>query len=38
MRLEVASAYTLVFFFMIIPLLIAMQMFATWGEASGVRK
>jgi len=38
MRLEVASAYTLVFFCMIIPLLIAMQMFATWGEASGVRK
>ena len=32
MRLEVASAYTLVFFVMIIPLLIAMQMFATWGE------
>jgi putative spermidine/putrescine transport system permease protein len=28
MRLEVASAYTLVFFVMIIPLLIAMQLFA----------
>jgi putative spermidine/putrescine transport system permease protein len=28
MRLEVASAYTLIFFVMIIPLLIAMQMFA----------
>jgi putative spermidine/putrescine transport system permease protein len=28
MRLEVASAYTLVFFVMIIPLLIAMQMFS----------
>lgn len=27
-RLEVASAYTLVFFVMIIPLLIAMQFFA----------
>ena len=38
MRLEVASAYTLVFFVMIIPLLVAMQMFATWGEAGGVRK
>ena len=28
MRLEVASAYTLVFFVMIIPLLVAMQLFA----------
>ena len=28
MRLEVASAYTLIFFIMIIPLLVAMQMFA----------
>src|SRR5262249_11710064 len=28
MRLEVASAYTLVFFVMIIPLLVAMQIFA----------
>lgn len=32
MRLEVASAYTLVFFIMIIPLLIAMQMFAETGR------
>ncbi len=31
MRLEVASAYTLVFFVMIIPLLVAMQVFAGWG-------
>ena len=31
MRLEVASAYTLVFFVMIIPLLVAMQMFADRG-------
>jgi putative spermidine/putrescine transport system permease protein len=38
MRLEVASAYTLVFFVMIIPLLVAMQMFATWGEPAGTRK
>jgi putative spermidine/putrescine transport system permease protein len=30
MRLEVASAYTLVFFVMIIPLLVAMQMFAAY--------
>jgi putative spermidine/putrescine transport system permease protein len=37
MRLEVASAYTLVFFVMIIPLLVAMQIFATWGEAAGAR-
>jgi putative spermidine/putrescine transport system permease protein len=28
MRLEVASAYTLVLFIMIIPLLVAMQLFA----------
>jgi putative spermidine/putrescine transport system permease protein len=28
MRLEVASAYTLIFFIMIVPLLVAMQMFA----------
>jgi putative spermidine/putrescine transport system permease protein len=28
MRLEVASAYTLIFFIMIIPLLVAMQVFA----------
>jgi putative spermidine/putrescine transport system permease protein len=31
MRLEVASAYTLVFFVMIVPLLIAMQIFAGHG-------
>ncbi len=33
MRLEVASAYTLIFFIMIIPLLIAMQMFADREQA-----
>lgn len=33
MRLEVASAYTLIFFIMIVPLLVAMQMFAERGEA-----
>ena len=38
MRLEVASAYTLVFFVMIIPLLVAMQMFADRGVFSGVRR
>ena len=32
MRLEVASAYTLVFFIMIIPLLIAMQ---AWSDLGG---
>jgi putative spermidine/putrescine transport system permease protein len=32
MRLEVASAYTLIFFVMIIPLLVAMQLFAEKGE------
>jgi putative spermidine/putrescine transport system permease protein len=32
MRLEVASAYTLIFFIMIIPLLVAMQMFADKGQ------
>jgi len=31
MRLEVASAYTLVFFVMIVPLLVAMQLFAERG-------
>lgn len=31
MRLEVASAYTLVFFVMIIPLLVAMQLFGQMG-------
>jgi len=34
MRLEVASAYTLVFFVMIIPLLVAMQVFAGWGATA----
>jgi putative spermidine/putrescine transport system permease protein len=34
MRLEVASAYTLVFFVMIIPLLVAMQWIA---DTRGVR-
>jgi putative spermidine/putrescine transport system permease protein len=38
MRLEVASAYTLVFFVMIIPLLVAMQVLATWRETAGVRR
>ncbi|HUI96242.1 MAG TPA: ABC transporter permease subunit [Xanthobacteraceae bacterium] len=37
MRLEVASAYTLVFFVMIIPLLVAMQVFAGWGGRSAAR-
>jgi putative spermidine/putrescine transport system permease protein len=32
MRLEVASAYTLIFFVMIIPLLVAMQRFAEMGQ------
>jgi putative spermidine/putrescine transport system permease protein len=32
MRLEVASAYTLIFFVMIIPLLVAMQIFADQGQ------
>jgi putative spermidine/putrescine transport system permease protein len=39
MRLEVASAYTLVFFVMIIPLLTAMQIFAGYGaNAMGLRR
>jgi putative spermidine/putrescine transport system permease protein len=38
MRLEVASAYTLVFFVMIIPLLVAMQIFAESGARHGVRR
>src|SRR5579871_6814242 len=39
MRLEVASAYTLVFFIMIIPLLTAMQVFAGYrGAASGPKR
>jgi putative spermidine/putrescine transport system permease protein len=33
MRLEVASAYTLIFFIMIIPLLVAMQLFASREQA-----
>jgi putative spermidine/putrescine transport system permease protein len=37
MRLEVASAYTLVFFVMIIPLLVAMQVYAD-GERKGTRR
>ena len=32
MRLEVASAYTLIFFVMIVPLLVAMQIFADRGQ------
>jgi putative spermidine/putrescine transport system permease protein len=35
MRLEVASAYTLVFFVMIIPLLVAMQLFADRATRAG---
>jgi putative spermidine/putrescine transport system permease protein len=39
MRLEVASAYTLVFFVMIVPLLVAMQMFAGYrGGLTGLRR
>jgi len=38
MRLEVASAYTLVFFVMIIPLLVAMQLFADFGVSRGKRQ
>lgn len=34
MRLEVASAYTLVFFVMVIPLLVAMQFAANWSAPS----
>src|SRR5579862_8349659 len=37
MRLEVASAYTLIFFIMIVPLLVAMQLFAD-GERKGTRR
>ena len=36
MRLEIGSAYTIMFFFMIIPLLVAMQRVAQWQ--SGKRK
>jgi putative spermidine/putrescine transport system permease protein len=38
MRLEVASAYTLVFFVMIIPLLVAMQIFADLHGRNGARQ
>jgi putative spermidine/putrescine transport system permease protein len=38
MRLEVASAYTLVFFVMIIPLLVGMQMMASRGGLTGGRR
>lgn len=38
MRLEVASAYTLVFFIMIIPLLVAMQFMAGRGGLTGGRR
>jgi putative spermidine/putrescine transport system permease protein len=38
MRLEVASAYTLVFFIMIIPLLVAMQVFADRASHQGARR
>jgi putative spermidine/putrescine transport system permease protein len=38
MRLEVASAYTLVFFVMIIPLLVAMQIFADRASWQGARR
>jgi len=38
MRLEVASAYTLVFFVMIIPLLVAMQIFSDRGGRTRVRR
>lgn len=38
MRLEVASAYTLVFFVMIIPLLVAMQWLAGRGSPAGARR
>ncbi len=37
MRLEVASAYTLVFFVMIVPLLIAMQAFSNTGKRKAAR-
>jgi len=35
MRLEIGSAYTIVFFFMIIPLLVAMQVLARTRRATG---
>jgi putative spermidine/putrescine transport system permease protein len=36
MRLEIGSAYTIVFFFMIVPLLLLLQRFA-WGAGGGRR-
>ena len=38
MRLEIASAYTLVFFIMILPLLIAMQIVAARAQSLGGRR
>jgi putative spermidine/putrescine transport system permease protein len=38
MRLEVASAYTLVFFLMIVPLLVAIQLFADRFSLQGTRR
>ena len=38
MRLETASAYTLIFFIMIIPLLVAMQIFADRASQQGARR
>lgn len=38
MRLEVASAYTLIFFVMIIPLLVAMQILARGAAPGGLRR
>jgi putative spermidine/putrescine transport system permease protein len=38
MRLEIASAYTLVFFVMIVPLLVAMQWIAGRGRPDGERR
>jgi putative spermidine/putrescine transport system permease protein len=38
MRLEVASAYTLVFFLMIVPLLVAIQLFADRFSLEGTRR
>ena len=36
MRLEVASAYTLIFFIMIVPLLVAMQMIGRRSSKTGL--
>lgn len=35
MRMEIGSAYTLIFFLMIVPLLVAMQMAARWRPGRG---